>query len=60
MNEAYRRSACDGKQRFADRSLAAKAANRKPGRKVYHCVFCAGWHVGTADHKATLIGKGKR
>lgn len=44
-------SACTGKVRFEDFSMADKAANRKTKRrpavaKPYKCEHCNGWHLG--------------
>jgi hypothetical protein len=55
-----RESGCDGKKRFASYSLAmqihkrSKARRNTPGRHVYHCEFCQGWHLGR------LVGKRMR
>lgn len=43
-------AACDGKARFATRSLALKVA-RKPGQNIYHCKGCGFWHIGREMRK---------
>ncbi|SDH75131.1 hypothetical protein SAMN05421742_11186 [Roseospirillum parvum] len=37
---------CRGKARFQSPCLAWRAARRRPGRRLYRCRFCGGWHVG--------------
>jgi len=37
---------CDGKEPFADKAIANRAARRKKGRNVYRCQHCKQWHVG--------------
>jgi len=39
---------CSGKERFQKRSDAERAVGRRPGRDVYKCDECYGWHVGTS------------
>lgn len=39
--------ACQGKEAFTDRQLAARVAKRKSGRAVYRCPHCHQYHVGT-------------
>lgn len=53
----YAAAACDGKQRFGTRKMAAKIAQR-PRRQFdhaklqpYRCSICAGWHLGLSGGK---------
>lgn len=39
-------SGCEGKVKFTDRHLAARAARRSKGRMPYLCSYCKHWHVG--------------
>lgn len=41
-----RRRSCENKHRYDTSTEADQAARRLPGRWVYRCGFCAGWHVG--------------
>lgn len=37
---------CDGKERFADKAMADRAARRRKSRVSYRYQHCKYWHVG--------------
>jgi len=49
MTSPFETVGCTGKQAFADRHLARRAAQRRHGRNIYRCETCGLWHVGSAD-----------
>lgn len=46
-----REAQCDGKFRFANRSVADKAARHTKNVDVYRCQHCGGFHVGQSDQR---------
>ena len=56
MSKAWvKQSACEGKERFAGFTLAAKVAKRLAQRNdvkamPYQCPHCHGYHIGSRDY----------